>query len=146
MLIQRTLFLVLVLASPATAHDWYPECKDPVTDYQCCGGSDCMPIDAKDVEPLPGGDYNVYTSGPRQQFFIPRNRVLQSEDSRYHICPMLPFAIRCFFAPRAATMMYSPTHRLTARYRPLARVYPLENIIPMLTRSAGYPSARLLTY
>ncbi|TIX83317.1 MAG: hypothetical protein E5V21_07080 [Mesorhizobium sp.] len=47
----------------------------------------------------PGGNFNIRT-GSKTRYFIPKNRVLESEDSQYHICTSAPhMTIRCFFAP-----------------------------------------------
>jgi hypothetical protein len=91
----------LVLIALAVAHSWYSGHHDPVTGYQCCDNRDCRVISPRYVEPLPGGNFNIRT-GSRTRYFIPRNRVLESEDSHYHICTSAPhMTIRCFFAPHA---------------------------------------------
>jgi len=92
----------LVLIALAVAHSWYTGYHDPVTGYECCDDKkDCGVISPRFVEPLPGGGFNVRTgSGPKDRYFIPKNRVIESEDSQYHICLSPPFSyIRCFFAP-----------------------------------------------
>jgi hypothetical protein len=90
----------LFLIALAVAHSWYTGYHDPVTGYECCDDKkDCGVINPRYVEPLPGGDFNVRT-GSKTLFFIPKNRVIESEDSQYHICLSPPFSyIRCFFAP-----------------------------------------------
>ncbi|RWA70939.1 hypothetical protein [Mesorhizobium sp.] len=89
---MRLVFALLV------ARSWYSGYHDPVTGYECCGGKDCVVISPRFVEPLPGGDFNI-RMGPKP-YFIPKNRVIESQDSQYHICESPPFLyIRCFFAP-----------------------------------------------
>ncbi|MER8375517.1 hypothetical protein [Mesorhizobium sp. M1409] len=84
----------------AVAHSWYTGYHDPVTGYECCDDKkDCRVISPRYVEPLSGGDFNIRT-GSKSRYFIPKNRVLESEDSQYHICTSPPnMTIRCFFAP-----------------------------------------------
>ncbi|MER9398366.1 hypothetical protein NKI46_09545 [Mesorhizobium sp. M0615] len=84
----------------AVAHNWYTGYHDPVTGYECCDKKDCRVISSRYVEPLPGGDFNIRT-GSKSRYFISKKRVLESEDSQYHICTSPPnTTIRCFFAPR----------------------------------------------
>lgn len=91
----------VLLIALVVAHNWYTGYHDPVTGYECCDDKkDCRVISPRYVEPLPGGGFNVRT-GSKSRYFIPKNRVIKSEDSRYHICLSPPFSyIRCFFAPR----------------------------------------------
>ncbi|RWC96420.1 MAG: hypothetical protein E5V58_04000 [Mesorhizobium sp.] len=91
----------LFLIALTVAHSWYTGYHDPVTGYECCDAKkDCGVIAPRFVEPLPGGGFNVRT-GSKSRYFIPKNRVIESEDSQYHICLSPPFSyIRCFFAPR----------------------------------------------
>ncbi|WP_026622299.1 hypothetical protein M728_003754 (plasmid) [Ensifer sp. WSM1721] len=89
----------LVLIALAVAHNWYSGHHDPVTGYECCDNKDCRVISPSYVEPLPGGNFNIRT-GSKTRYFIPKNRVLESEDSQYHVCTSAPhMTIRCFFAP-----------------------------------------------
>jgi hypothetical protein len=90
----------LLLIALAVAHSWYTGYHDPVTGYQCCDDKkDCRVIDRHDVELLPSGDFNVLTRF-KTRYFIPKNRVIESEDGQYHVCSSPPFLyIRCFFAP-----------------------------------------------
>lgn len=89
----------LVLIALLVAHSWYTGYHDPVTGYQCCDErKDCRIIGPDFVEPLPGGDFKILTGS--KPYFIPKDRVIESEDSQYHICSSPPFLyIRCFFAP-----------------------------------------------
>lgn len=97
---RRLLLVIAALpVSPAGAHDWFTGKRDPITGYECCGNKDCRVISPNHVEPLPGGDFNLRI-GSKARYFIPKDRVLESEDGQYHICSSAPhITIRCFFAP-----------------------------------------------
>ncbi|UCI24873.1 hypothetical protein [Mesorhizobium sp. B2-8-5] len=88
-------------ATGANAHDWYENKVDPVTNFKCCGGTDCRPIPESAVQSMADGGYVYLPEG----FNIPRERVQESPDGRYHICENhyvitnQPY-LRCFFAPR----------------------------------------------
>lgn len=89
----------IFLIALVVAHNWYSGYHDPVTGYDCCDDKeDCRVISPR-YEPLPGGDFIVHT-GSKTKYFIPKDRVIESEDSQYHICTSSPhLTIRCFFAP-----------------------------------------------
>lgn len=106
---MRALILIVLActpAQPAQAHDWYTGKQDPYTHSDCCDRKHCHPIDTADVRRLANGDY-VYIP---YRWTIPRYRVQQSADDRYHICVTVrelelkgrPEMWRnwvCFFAP-----------------------------------------------
>ena len=112
---MRILLALLVLSTPAFAHDWYTGKTDPVTKRLCCGGSDCSMLR---VEPgMLSGDasgyrlrmtaeqaskINPYRKNPVDTI-IPWERVQDSTDGNYHVClpsyPMDPADFFCFFAP-----------------------------------------------
>ena len=103
---RRTLILITLAGTPAQAHDWYTGKQDPYTHSDCCGGKDCHPIETADVRKLANGDYAYLP----YHWTIPRYRVQQSADDRYHICVKVkelelkgrPEMWRnwvCFFAP-----------------------------------------------
>lgn len=88
---MKVLLLALTFVSTAAlAHSWYP--------WECCGGSDCEPIDDKRVQVVPGG-YRV-----DGRFFIAEPDARQSQDGNYHICfyPN-PDTVRCFFKPLSSS-------------------------------------------
>ncbi|MBZ9767462.1 hypothetical protein LB526_11905 [Mesorhizobium sp. CA6] len=91
----------IVAATCADAHDWYENKVDPVTNFKCCGGTDCRPIPESAVQSGADGGYVYLPDG----FNIPPDRVQESPDGRYHICENhyvitnQPY-LRCFFAPR----------------------------------------------
>ncbi|TGS16182.1 hypothetical protein EN852_011290 [Mesorhizobium sp. M2E.F.Ca.ET.209.01.1.1] len=93
--------ICLAAATGANAHDWYQNKVDPVTNFKCCGGTDCRPIPESSVQSRADGGYVYLPDG----FNIPRDRVQESPDGRYHICENhyvitnQPY-LRCFFAPR----------------------------------------------
>lgn len=82
------LFVWLVLASPARAHEWY--------DYACCEDHDCNVIDARELSYNPANRIWTWTSSRSGAVYIihadsvspidkgPRIRV--SKDGRYHGC------------------------------------------------------------
>ena len=103
-----------LLASSATAHDWYEDTSDPLTKKPCCGAFDCRSIRAEDVESLSNGGFKYKP----YDYYIPPAQVQPSPDGRYHLCD--PTALlsspsreperselpgykkrwTCFFAPR----------------------------------------------
>jgi hypothetical protein len=115
-----------VLAGDADAHDWYTGKKDPVIQYDCCGGKDCRPIDSRDVRETKDGYFvrlprPSYLNEPQEtEWFIPRERVQEAPDDRYHLCerlmtfyrtitPHMKFEVyhrfnwTCFFAPKGTS-------------------------------------------
>ena len=105
---RRILTLIMLAGTPAQAHDWYTGKQDPYTHSDCCEDKDCHPIEPAEVRQLANGDY-LYVP---YRWTIPRYRVLQSDDDRYHICvavrrldelkgrPEVWRNWRCFFVPR----------------------------------------------
>ncbi len=112
----------LALGGHADAHDWYTGRTDPVLHYNCCGNKDCHPINASDIRQTKDGYYvrsprPAYMNEPQEpEWFIPRERVQEAADDRYHICERLMTFYRtvtphmnfetyqryrwtCFFAP-----------------------------------------------
>jgi hypothetical protein len=97
---------VLGALNPAHAHDWYSGTSDPQTRLACCGGTDCAPIDSREVVERPGG----FLYRPTGEF-IPQSRVQVSRDFRFHRCAYTQTLVngpgrlyregetRCFFAP-----------------------------------------------
>ena len=82
----RIVLLLLILISPATAHEWYP--------VACCGGRDCGPINPSRVVALPDGGYKVDGI-----FIVSAGDVHFSLDGRFHACFASTGLLRCFFAP-----------------------------------------------
>jgi len=99
---KRVAFFLVIVASPASAHDWYVDTVDPVTGIDCCGEVHCHPIDPADIDQLSSGRFLFK---PRR-WEIPANRVQPSHDFNFHICEG-PRVMReryvwnwfCFFAP-----------------------------------------------
>lgn len=106
----------LALVSPANAHSWYTQKKDPVTQLGCCGGSDCATLL---IEP---GVISAEVDGYRIRLtleqaqrinrnrlepldvLVPWDRVQPSEDGNWHICiprfeDVTVGNFYCFFAP-----------------------------------------------
>jgi hypothetical protein len=100
---------LLCVSSTVLAHDIYTDLRDR-DGHLCCGGHDCMPVEAK---ALPNGSYYL----PKTNEIIPADMATPSPDDRFHHCfyyQMLPAAdgidggepgwdntpkTRCFFAP-----------------------------------------------
>jgi len=91
--------LVLGLSSPAFAHEWYSQRRDPIFNTTtCCGGSDCAPLPSHAISYF-NGDLRVVLSleeakriNPRRQEpfdeIIPFDRIQIAEDGQPHICLM----------------------------------------------------------
>jgi hypothetical protein len=98
---------LLCLSSTVLAHDIYSNLRDR-NGHLCCGGHDCMPVEAK---VLPNGSYYL----PKTNEIIPADMATPSPDDRFHHCfyyqiitnefdPNGPVwdstpKTRCFFAP-----------------------------------------------
>lgn len=95
-------FFLLLLATDAWPHDWYPAV--------CCNGNaehgDCQPISSRTVKPVTGGWQITLVPGDHwmvtkpHSFFISNARVKDSPDGAFHIC-LYPNEdnVQCFFAP-----------------------------------------------
>ncbi len=105
---MRIVLAVFVLAWPAVAeaHSWYDGLKNE-NEQICCGGSDCGPVDDRDVTPVPGG-YRVHIqqfdpmasgSGPAIYTVVPNARAKPAkEGGQYHLC-YWGGEVKCFFYP-----------------------------------------------
>ena len=85
--------LVVLMALPAGAHEWYP--------VECCGGRDCTPLPATQVRIEPSGYHILITDE-----VVPFSQAKWSQDGRFHRC-RVRFAdplsrTRCLFVPPPA--------------------------------------------
>lgn len=89
--------LAVLLALPASAHNWYGKYRDPIYGYtSCCGGQDCAPLPPGAITNEPGGLRIRLTLEQAQAInprrteafdeFIPLERIQLSEDGQPHIC------------------------------------------------------------
>jgi hypothetical protein len=90
----------LALATPALAHSWYSQKRDPIYNATtCCGGSDCRELPAHAMSYTADGDLRVQLTleearrinPARRMAFdevIPFDRIQISEDGSPHICLM----------------------------------------------------------
>jgi hypothetical protein len=99
------------------AHDWFTERHDPITNYGCCGGSDCKELTPAFVKATiaQAGDGYWVTLTPEQikviapgdglpttlHQFIPRERIQASESGGFAMCVVWD-SVRCFFEPPGA--------------------------------------------
>lgn len=83
------LVLLMLLSTPARAHDFY--------EYDCCSDRDCAPVDRATVVEGPNG-YEVPSLGLTVPYGDSRHRV--SQDGDYHLC-VSPNTGRllCIYAP-----------------------------------------------
>lgn len=98
--------LVIALAVPAKAHDWYTGLRNE-TGAPCCGGSDCADISDEYVRAVPGG-YEVHLptghrfAWPAIDAFVSDARAKPArEGGTYHLC-WWGGEVRCFFFPAPA--------------------------------------------
>lgn len=119
LLLAAEMAALLLLASIALAHGHYTDLKDPVTNADCCGDSDCNVLDV-----VPGVletneiGYVVTLTGEQARainpartypvtFTVPWARVQPSWDGKFHVCiapdPYMghehPDRFYCFWAP-----------------------------------------------
>ena len=98
--ISAALAAAFLLASPALAHDWYSEKRDPVYGWSCCGGHDCArwKIRKGSIKAVPRGFHiqltleetqaiNPYSQLPIDAV-VDYGRVQPSEDGDWHLCVM----------------------------------------------------------
>lgn len=108
----------LLAPTPAMAHEWYMDKRDPwYPNQSCCGGMDCAQLIIEPgVMTTEAEGYrirlsleqsrriNAYSQAPIDAL-IPWERVQPSEDGNYHICIMSQHrendrhGVYCFFAP-----------------------------------------------
>lgn len=84
--------LLLAIATPVSAHDWYP--------IECCHGMDCAPVEKVEVQE---GTSLVVTSRHGTGIVPATMPRRESKDSRMHVC-MRPSSaggmrIICVFLP-----------------------------------------------
>jgi hypothetical protein len=72
MMIHTVLVVALLVATPVSAHDWYPT--------QCCGGHDCRPVPCTDIEVHADGSA---TYKPENAQF---EKIQNSPDGECHVC------------------------------------------------------------
>ena len=113
----RVLTILLLMAVPAAAHDWYTGTIDPVTLGSCCGTQDCA---ALKIEP---GVLEGHVDGYRLRLtaeqaakinplrkmpvdtIIKWERIQPSPDGSFHLClptyptPTMRADFFCFWAP-----------------------------------------------
>jgi hypothetical protein len=79
--------LLIPLAGPAQAHDWYAP--------NCCSGHDCHPLEDSEVKELPQG-----WGTPSGVVGYQDKRVKPSQDGRFHICVVEIDASPYMFSPK----------------------------------------------
>jgi len=89
---------LVAIATPAMAHSWYSDRRDPVFNAtSCCGNSDCAPIPPHAMSITPDGDLRVTLTveearriNPMRRYgfdqVISYDRIQMSEDGTAHIC------------------------------------------------------------
>jgi hypothetical protein len=102
---RKWLLAILLMATPAVAHDWYP--------LECCHHMDCAPVDKVEMVPTPtatdgsGASVNPSTmivTTKHGTALVPANFPRrESKDHRMHAC-MLPgeagkMRLLCIFLP-----------------------------------------------
>jgi hypothetical protein len=100
--VKRTLLtaVLCVLATPALAHSWYSERRDPIYNQtSCCGGMDCAPLPPHAISITPDGQLRITLTveearaiNPIRRYgfdkIISFDRLQVSEDGQPHICLM----------------------------------------------------------
>jgi hypothetical protein len=86
------LLVVIAVARPARAHEWYPR--------ECCSEQDCAPVTdvsfvAADVGSLP---VMIVTTKFGTKPLAPETKVASSKDSRMHAC-IYQGKLLCLFLP-----------------------------------------------
>jgi hypothetical protein len=99
---RKWLLAILLMATPAAAHDWYP--------LECCHHMDCAPVDKVEMVPTPAVDgaakapSTMMVTTRHGSALVPANFPRrESKDHRMHAC-MLPegagkMRLICIFMP-----------------------------------------------
>lgn len=95
---MRILAILLLIASPASAHDWWGNHTqvDPQTKALCCGVSDCKMLPLTSTEVRTNGVYLKDTAE-----LIPIERVQPSKDGFVWACRW-GGETKCFFYPQSS--------------------------------------------
>lgn len=91
------MFVAGCIHDAARAHDWY--------DRDCCDAKDCRPSPVGEITLVPGGyEYRQEGTGPVHFFKIGDPKIRNSQDNRFHACPILYQQIpRCIYVPGGST-------------------------------------------
>ena len=93
-----SLVTLAAIATPALAHSWYSQKRDPIfSTTTCCGGLDCAPLPAHAMSYTPEGDLRVTLTLEEAQRINPArrsgfdriisfDRIQVSDDGQPHIC------------------------------------------------------------
>lgn len=91
-MVRTCLIALLMLSSPALAHDWY--------DVDCCHDRDCYALADGSVTATSRG-WLIRATGEIIPFGDARER--RSRDSRFHMCQPKPGHTRCLYVPPFGT-------------------------------------------
>lgn len=92
------LVLILAFAKPALSHEWFTHKRDPVTNDDCCNGTDCKPI-ADDRWWQDGNEYVVRWLD-NIEYRIPVKQAQPSQDLQGRAAGCVwGGKLRCFFLP-----------------------------------------------
>jgi hypothetical protein len=91
-MLVRIIFLLALITTPASAHDWYP--------IECCHGMDCAPVERAELKE---GSTLVVTSKHGTGIVPATMPRRESQDNKMHVC-MRPTSggqmrIICVFLP-----------------------------------------------
>jgi hypothetical protein len=95
-----TIVVLCLLATPALAHEWYSQRRDPIYNQtSCCGIADCAPLPPHAISITPEGHLRITLTvdearriNPVRRYGFDRiiqyERIQISEDGTPHICLM----------------------------------------------------------
>jgi hypothetical protein len=92
---KRLLLAIMLVCTPAIAHDWYPS--------ECCGGQDCaiatVTFVASDPKELPHMMVETHDANGNHVAMVPSDfQVRESKDGNWHACFVLN-QLFCLFGP-----------------------------------------------
>lgn len=80
----RLIVALVLLATPAAAHEWYADKHNPRSTIPCCNNRDCFKLDIDQVTERADGGWDVASHG--RIFHFAKEDGQPSQDGDFHAC------------------------------------------------------------